>query len=110
MELICIKCPRGCNLEVDGDKVSGNLCPRGIEYAKEELTCPMRCVTSLIKVDNGVVPVKTDKEVPKAQIKAVLAEIANVNVKNLKCGDIIIENVLNTGANVVVTGNSYDYK
>lgn len=110
MELICIKCPRGCNLEVDGDKVSGNLCPRGIDYAKEELTCPMRCVTSLIKVDNGVVPVKTDKEVPKNMIQAVLEEISKVQVENLKFGDVVIKNILNTGANVVVTGNSYDYK
>ena len=37
MKLICIKCPRGCELEVEGKQVSGNMCPRGIDYAMEEI-------------------------------------------------------------------------
>ena len=109
MKLICIKCPRGCNLDVDGDKITGNLCPRGIDYAKEEQTCPMRTVTALVKIGNAVVPVKTDKEVPKAKIQEVLDEICKVSVVKANPGDIIIQNILGTGANVIVTGNKYDY-
>ena len=78
MKLVCIKCPRGCELDVDGEKVTGNFCPRGIDYAKEEQTCPMRTVTALVKVDGTVVPVKTDKEVPKAEVFRVLEEIAKL--------------------------------
>ena len=52
MKLICIKCPRGCNLTVANGTITGNLCPRGIDYAKEEMTMPMRIVTALIKVNN----------------------------------------------------------
>ena len=37
MELICIKCPRGCNIKIDGTVIAGNLCPRGEIYAKEGL-------------------------------------------------------------------------
>ena len=107
MKLICIKCPRGCELDVKGDKITGNFCPRGIDYAKEETTNPKRVVTSLIKVGDRVVPVKTDIEVPKKLISEVLEEISKINVKKTKIGDILIKNILNTGANIVVTGESY---
>ena len=107
MELICIKCPRGCILEVDGDKISGNFCPRGIDYAKEELTCPMRIVTALIKVDDKIVPVKTNKEVPKAKINEVLKEINNIKVMHTTIGDIVLNNVLGLGVDIVVTGEPY---
>ena len=107
MKLVCIKCPRGCELDVDGEKVTGNFCPKGIDYAKEEQTCPMRTVTALVKVDNTVVPVKTDKEVPKAQVFAVLEEIAKVHLKTTKEGQVVIKNVSGTGANVIVTGKRY---
>ena len=31
MKLICIKCPKGCELTIDGDNVSGNQCMRGVD-------------------------------------------------------------------------------
>ena len=42
-ELTCIVCPRGCRLKIDDDlNVTGNSCPRGAQYAKDELTNPKR--------------------------------------------------------------------
>ena len=44
-ELICIVCPKGCHLKVDeenGCAVTGNGCPRGAEYGKNELLHPAR--------------------------------------------------------------------
>ena len=107
MEMICIKCPRGCVLTVDEDNITGNMCPRGIDYAKEEQTNPMRIVTSLIKVDGKVVPVKTSKEVPKAKIDAVVKEIAKIDVKETNIGAVVLENILDLGVDIVVTGEPY---
>ena len=107
MELICIKCPRGCRLTVTDNNVTGNLCPRGLDYAKEELTCPMRIVTALIRVKEKIVPVKTSKEVPKSKINDVLHEISKVKVTNTSIGDIVISNVLGLGVDIIVTGNAY---
>ncbi|MGN0961051.1 MAG: DUF1667 domain-containing protein [Christensenellales bacterium] len=108
MELICIKCPRGCNISIEGDKISGNLCPRGEEYAKEEMTCPMRMVTALMKTKNGqIVPVKTSREVPKTDIDKVLDEISKVSAEYTKIGDIVIKNVANLGVDIVITGEPY---
>ena len=107
MKLICIKCPRGCEIEINGDEISGYSCQMGLNYAKEELVCPKRTVTYLAKCGNSCVPVKTDVEVPKADIQNVIEEIAKIQLKSAKIGQIIIKNVAGTGANIIVTGNPY---
>ena len=109
-ELICITCPRGCHLLVDDDlNVTGNTCPRGVIYAKAELTHPVRMVTSTVVVDSKVecrLPVKTKDPIPKELIFEVMEEINKVVVKApIKIGDVVIKNVLNTGVDVVATKN-----
>ena len=108
MKLICIKCPRGCEITVEGESISGNACPRGLEYAKEEMSCPMRTVTYLAKTEDGfVVPVKTDKDVPKSKIFEVVDEISKLKLKKSQIGDIVIKGVAGLNANVIVTGDEY---
>ncbi len=107
MKLICIKCPRGCEITVNGDSITGNACPRGLEYAKEEMTCPMRTVTYLAKTESGVVPVKTDKDVPKSKIFEVVEEISKLKLKKSQIGDVVIKGVAGLDANVIVTGDEY---
>ena len=109
-EVICIVCPRGCHLTVDpedGYKVTGNFCARGIPYGKAELINPTRVVTSTVVVNGKDIkrcPVKTDQVVPKKEIKNIMKEINQVNLKApVKAGDIIIHNILNTEANLVAT-------
>ncbi|CCC57744.1 DUF1667 domain-containing protein [Caloramator australicus] len=108
--MTCINCPLGCQLkvEVDGEiKVSGNKCKRGEEYAKNEITNPLRIITTTVKVEGGDRPllsVKTDKEIPKSKIFDIMKEINKVKINApVEIGDIIIENVLGTGANIVAT-------
>lgn len=107
MNLVCVRCPRGCEIRVDGDEISGYFCPRGLDYAKSETTKPMRIVTALVKTTNSVVPVKTDREVPKDKIFLILDELSKLKLDNSHIGDVIIENILDTGANIVVTGQEY---
>ena len=111
--LICIMCPMGCSLEItntkDGLKVSGNNCIRGEQYAKEELTSPKRIVTTLVKTKEGVLPCKTTKAVPKELVFKIVEKINKLTLKNGKLGDVIIKNILNTGADVVITGNKVEY-
>ena len=111
--LICIMCPMGCSMEVEKTKtdikVTGNTCIRGEQYAKEELTSPKRIVTALVKTTDGVLPCKTTKPVPKDMVFKVVAAINKLKLKKGKLGDVIITNVLNTGADVVITGNKVEY-
>jgi len=113
INMTCIMCPMGCSLEVEktknGLKVSGNNCIRGERYAQEELTYPKRMVTALVKTVDGVLPVKTTDTVPKDMVFKVVAEINKITLKKGKLGDVVIKNVLNTGADVIITGNKVEY-
>lgn len=113
-QLICIGCPVGCLITVrqreDGDyDITGNTCQKGEAYARNELTSPVRTITSMIRVSGGngkVVPVKTAKEIPKGKIKECMKEIkaACVNAP-VNVGDILIQNVAGTEIPVIATGN-----
>ncbi|MDD6311020.1 MAG: DUF1667 domain-containing protein [Firmicutes bacterium] len=106
IELVCISCPRGCNLTVNGDEVSGHYCKRGIEYAKAETTNPVRVLTCLMRAEGRQKPisVKTDKPVPKALLLECAKAIYEVHPKlPVACGDVLIENILGTGSNVIST-------
>ena len=111
-ELTCIVCPKGCQLkvELDGKKVvsvTGHTCKRGLAYAETEFTAPMRTLTTTAPVEGGgVVPVKTDRTVPKELLFDCMKEVNKARVSpDAKVGDIVIENILGTGANLVTTRN-----
>ena len=111
-ELTCIVCPKGCQLTVElEDKeiksITGHTCKRGEEYAKTECTAPRRTLTTTAPVvGGGVVPVKTDNTVPKELLFECMALINKAYVPaDAEVGYVVIENILNTGANVVTTRN-----
>lgn len=113
MKMICINCPRGCELEVEknGDEicVSGNACPRGADYGKTELTNPTRMVTGLVRLagTRRPLPVKTKSSVPKAKIDEVLFAMHQTTAQlPVKIGEVIIPNVAGTGVDIVATANA----
>ena len=112
-ELTCIVCPRGCDLlcELDGEgnltAVSGNLCPRGKKYALDECTNPMRVVTSTVRCeDGGVVSCKTSTSIPKALVLEAMKVINSVKAPaSVRIGDVLVADILGTGADVIATSN-----
>ena len=112
MKMICINCPKGCELDVvkQGDDVvvTGQACPRGEAYGKAELVNPTRMVTGLVRVAGmrKPLPVKTRAPVPKGKIDDVLFALAQTTVQlPVKIGDVIIPNVAATSIDVVATAN-----
>ncbi len=112
IKMICVSCPKGCTLTVttDGDtivKVTDASCKRGEDYAHQEITDPRRMVASTVKVANGIhplVPVYTEAPVPKPLIFEILAEIRKAELQApVKTEQIVIENVLNTGINIIAS-------
>ena len=107
-EMICICCPIGCHLSVDSDtlEVTGNTCPRGANYGKEELTNPVRVITSTIKIVGGIhkrLPVKTNKAIPKDLNFKCMELLKGIELHSpVKRGDVVIKNVLDTGADIVI--------
>ena len=109
-ELVCIVCPKGCRLHVDeenGFAVTGNSCPRGAAYGKNEIQNPTRVLTSTVRLSGGAYrrcPVKTDIAVPKARLMEVMAALNGVElVSPVSIGQVVLADVAGTGANVVVT-------
>lgn len=110
-ELICIVCPKGCHLKVDeenGYAVTGNSCEKGVAYGKKELTNPTRVVTSTVRVEGGEkrrVSVKTSCDIPKSKMLEAVSLLNAVTLTApVHIGDLVLKNILDTGADFVATG------
>ena len=112
-QLVCIGCPRGCRLTVeekDGEYIiTGNTCPRGKAFAISEMTAPKRTICSTVKtVFAGcpVLPVRVSDDIPKEKIFDVRREINAITLRErIGRGDVVIENVLGLGVDVISTSD-----
>ena len=111
-KLICVSCPIGCEITVEIEnsvvtKVSGNRCPRGEAYARQEAVDPMRVLPTSVRVIGGELPlvsVKTDQPVPKRLIWQIMEYIRTLSVNApVKVGQVLVEHVLGTKANLIAT-------
>lgn len=112
--LTCIVCPNGCLLTVDAApdgtvNVGGNMCPKGVKFARDEIIDPVRTFTGTAATsfkDHPVEPVRTAGDVKIKEI-ARLAEYVNSLVldRRYSPGEVIEENVLGTGAALIATGD-----
>ena len=111
MEITCINCPVGCRLAVELENgqvvsVTGNTCPRGVTYAKQECVDPLRMVTAVVPVEGSAAPlsVKTKTPIPKKEIKNCMKELASAKlVTPIKAGTVVVANVCGTGVDVIAT-------
>ena len=111
MEITCINCPVGCRLTVEMENgavvsVTGNTCPRGVMYAKQECVDPLRMVTAVVPVAGSGMPlsVKTRTPIPKKQIAACMKELAAVELTApVAAGSVVLANVCGTGVDIIAT-------
>ena len=110
--MTCVACPLGCQLTVtmeNGEIVSitGNTCKRGDAYARTEITCPTRSLTTTVRCEGGkhpVVPVKSSVPVPKEKLMECMQVINSVTVQaHVAVGQVIIQSILGTEANIIAT-------
>lgn len=111
-ELVCISCPVGCRLEAeqhpDGSlTVTGNRCPKGEDYAREEINAPKRIVTTTVKISGAGrrrVPVRTDRPLPVGRIDALLTELHGMVLDPpIERGRTILSDFEKTGVNVTAS-------
>ena len=113
--LTCIVCPIGCSLVIKNEtsindlSITGNRCPRGDAYAREEILAPKRTVTATCRIDGeGLaakrIPVKTVSPCLKEEIPALLDDIYKIKISiPVKTGDIILSNWNGEGIDIVAT-------
>ncbi len=109
---ICILCPNGCEVAVEYENdvvrsVAGNLCAKGEEYVRQEITAPMRNIATSVLVEGGELPlcsVRLTRPIPKGKIMDVMEHLRGVTVTApVHAGDVIVANVLGLGADVIAT-------
>ena len=112
--LTCIICPLGCQIDVilrddtkEIDSIQGYTCKRGQQYAQDECTHPTRVLTTTVRCSNGnMLPVRTSAAIPKELLQNCMQAIQCVRADlPIRIGDVIISDILGTGANVIATAN-----
>ncbi len=114
--MYCINCPKGCRMNVsliddaaqaspentdtaqaspENTKVTGNACPAGERYAVQELSAPMRVVTTTVAVKDDktrLVPVRTSDPVPKECVSDVLKLCRKIKAElPVKTGQVLYD-------------------
>ncbi len=114
-KIVCTQCPLGCKINVvyaDADEieiveVKGNRCKRGLEFVKQEITDPLRVVVTSVKVEDGEIPmasVRSDKPVPLRLMQDIMKILKQTKIKaSVKRGDVVIQNILDTGSDIIAT-------
>lgn len=114
----CTTCPSECLLTVEVERdangavvevrsVTGNSCPRGDKFAHQELTCPMRVLTTTVAVSGGdeaLLPVRTAEAIPLELHAQAMTLIRGLVVNApIRMGDIVLPNLLDTNIDLVAS-------
>ena len=103
--LTCVLCPKGCRVTIgQSGETDGNQCPKGEEYARQEVTAPARVLTTTVKrADGSLLPVKTGKPVPRERLIEFAQSLRDVVVPDtpLPCGSVLLRDPFGVGADVI---------
>lgn len=112
-EFPCITCPMSCRLVVEIDdqdqllSITGNTCPRGEVYARNELTHPVRMLTTTIRITNAIhplLPIMSSEAVPKERIFDIIEACKNIVVSApIQVGDIVCHHPLGLSVDLIAT-------
>lgn len=105
----CPHCARGCSLEVliDGNEaaVSGNACPRGLEFGQQEAIMPMRPLVTSVRATGGVRPrlqVYSSGDIPLARLLDAMEALDSLTVEApVTTGQAVLQNLLHLGIDIV---------
>ena len=118
LQFNCTTCPSECLLTVKVERdangavaqvrsVTGNKCPRGDKFAHQELTCPMRVLTTTVAVSGGdetLLPVRTAEAIPLALHAQAMDLIRGLVVNApIRMGDVVLEDLLGTNIDLVAS-------
>ena len=118
LQFNCTTCPSECLLTVEVKRnadgavvevrsVTGNSCPRGDTFAHQELTRPMRVLTTTVAVSGGdeaLLPVRTAEAIPLALHAQAMNLLRGAVVDApIRMGDIVLPNLLNTGIDLIAS-------
>lgn len=87
--------------------IKGAECKQGEKFVLKEFANPVRTLTATVRTGDGsfpLLPVRTSRPVPKALMTKIMLETVSAGAAPpVRAGDIIVKNVLKTGADLVST-------
>ena len=87
--------------------MTGNSCPRGDKFAHQELTCPMRVLTTTVAVSGGdeaLLPVRTAEAIPLGLHAQAMDLIRGLVVDApIRMSDVVLPNLLDTGTDLIAS-------
>lgn len=112
-DIVCILCPKGCNLVVtgvpkeDGTNIEGTTCRDGRRHAVQESTDPRRLVCTSVEVSGGTMPlasVRTAQAIPKDKVLNCLDALRGITLEApVAIGTVVVSDILQTGIDVITT-------
>ena len=118
LQFNCTTCPSECLLTVEIEResdgsvvevrsVTGNNCPRGDKFAHQELTRPMRVLTTTVAISGGdeaLLPVRTAEAIPLELHAQAMSLIRGLVINApIHMGDVVLENLLDTNINLIAS-------
>jgi CxxC motif-containing protein len=107
-EIVCIICPEGCRITVEGEgnqvnSTENSGCKRGEEYAINEFVSPCRILTTTVRVPGRrMLPVRSSKPVPRELLLPCMAEIKKKTAEvPVWMHQVILPDILGTGIDVI---------
>ncbi len=107
-QITCIACPTGCLIEVawagEDSTFTGYRCLKGKEFAELEVSSPRRYLTTTVPIrgGHGLLPVRTDRPVPRDRLADVVAAVRPITVSApVRIGQVLAEDVAGTGARLI---------
>lgn len=89
--------------------VRGAQCREGEKYARGEFRNPVRVLTTTVRTDRHdapLLPVRTSRPISKALLAKAVLVARDCRIKTpVKMGDVLVKNVLKTGADLVATSD-----
>ena len=118
LQFNCTTCPSECLLTVEVERdadgavvevrsVTGNGCLRGDKFAHQELTGPMRVLTTTVAVSGGdeaLLPARAAEAIPLALHAQAMDLIRGLIVDApIRMGDVVLDDLLDTGINLIAS-------
>ena len=117
----CTLCPKGCqilaewNPEQEKILVTGNGCPRGENFARQELTDPHRILTTTMKIASdapagstagSLIPVRSDSPVPLDEMQELAKMLRSMHIpaehaEKLRRGDVLAAELGRDHVNII---------
>ncbi len=110
--LTCIACPQSCLLEAEVEdnrvrSISGNKCPQGEIYARQEIENPLRVLTTTVRspgLEVKLIPVRTDRPLPKHRLQEAIQAAHKIKItRPVRAGDVLADNFLSLQVKLIAT-------